>query len=89
MEHLKETQIRRFNEQIKEILGEECKIKPIVDDTGTLHSAKVNTEETLDTGKINALMGTADAWNCEIELDRSGAGIRIQFENNVNAIMAN
>jgi len=86
---MKELQTRRFNEQIQEILGSECKVKPIIDETGILHSAKVNTEETLDSTKLNALMGTADAWNCEIELDRSGAGIRIQFENNVNAVMQN
>lgn len=89
MENIKEVQVRRFNEQIVEILGEECNIKPIIDETGIMHSAKVNTQQPLGTSELNALMGTADAWQCDIELARSGAGIRIQFENNVNAVVAN
>ena len=86
---MKELQTRRFTEQIQEILGDECRVKPVIDESGILHSAKIHTKVTLDSTKLNALMGTADAWNCEPYLDRSSDCIRIQFENNVNAVMAN
>ena len=85
---MKELQERRFREQIEEILGTDCKVKPVVDESGTLHSAKVNTSQTLNAEKINGLLSVADAWCCEAELDRSGEGIRIQFTVNSAALPA-
>ena len=85
---MKELQENRFKEQIQEILGSDCKVKTNVDEAGTLHEAKVNTDQTLDMQKLNAIWGTADAWACELEFARSGSGIRIQFKMNVAALAA-
>ena len=85
---MKELQERRFKEQIEEILGKDCTIQSNIDQEGTLHSAKVNTTQTLDIPKLNAIYGTADAWCCEFEIAPEAPGLRIKFEINTAAVAA-
>ena len=85
---MKELQERRFREQIEEILGTDCTINMNVDDTGTLHSAKVHTTQILDAEKLNGLLSVADAWCCDLEMYRSSAGITTNLKVNAAALPA-
>ena len=84
---MKELQTRRFKEQIEEILGTDCTMTHNIDDTGTLHKAKIHTTQVLDAEKLNGLMSVADAWCCDLEMYRSSNGITTNLKMNT-ALMA-
>lgn len=81
MSTLKESQQKRFTEQIEEIIPNgNYNLKSEFNDDPILTSAKLNTDEKLNHTQLNQLLYTGDAWNSEIEISRSGAGLKITFE---------
>ncbi len=83
-EILKQTQARRFKEQLANILKVDTKkIKTEFDDRPILKSAKVKYEGTLIKSHLNALLFLSDSWNSELEIKRSGAGMVINFKSNL------
>jgi len=82
-ETLKETQNRRFKEQINEFLNPEfTKVKTQFDENSLLTKAKINHSLSLNKLQLNSLIFTADSWNQDIKLKRSGAGVLIEFNLN-------
>lgn len=83
-ETLKQTQERRFKEQLAQILKvEEKSIKTDFDNRPILLSAKVKYEGTLIKPHLNALLFLSDSWNSDLEIKRSGAGLVINFKTNL------
>ncbi|MEQ3500623.1 hypothetical protein ABMY20_12770 [Tenacibaculum sp. SSH1-16] len=80
---MKELQTRRFSEQIAEILKSKFSLK-LVFEGDLLVNSRVNTESNLDVFKIKALMAMAERWSFKnLDISRSGAGLKIQFLNHV------
>ncbi len=83
-ENLKQTQNRRFREQVGEILQKgNLKIKCEFDDKAILQSAKINYDEAIDKPQLNAIFYLSDSWNSDFEIKRSGAGLVINFKTNI------
>lgn len=78
---MKELQQRRFKEQVEEILGPEfITVTSFNEKINMIDHAQVNTPQKVKSMHLNALMAMANSWYFQdIEIDRSGAGIRIKF----------
>ncbi len=79
MNELQELQKRRFTEKMEDVFSEDFNLKTEFDDEGTLVSAKINTSETLDKVQLDMLSFEADSWKLNLQINRSGAGLKIQF----------
>lgn len=76
-----ELQQTRFEEQIQEILKEGEFRASLICVNGVVKGAKINTNCTLNQGQLEHLLYLKRSWNFnEIELSRSGAGIRIVYK---------
>ncbi|HCY83158.1 MAG TPA: hypothetical protein DHV22_16925 [Xanthomarina gelatinilytica] len=71
----------RFKNDIKTVLGNEYYTKiHICDDTKIIKSTKVNTDAVLDNKRLHGIIALVGKHNFNnIEIKRSGAGLRIQF----------
>lgn len=75
---ISEIQTNRFTESLKEIITPKHDPKTKFQD-GVLIHAKANINKPLNNAQLNHLCYFADSWNQDIEISRSGAGLKIEF----------
>lgn len=79
MTELQEVQRTRFKNRLNEIFSESYTSKLVFSDEATLVSARINTNETLDNVQLDMLTFEADSWHMTMQISRSGAGLKIEF----------